>query len=197
MGARDELFTGRSTLLLELEEAQVILNCATQHSLVLMDELGRGTSSCDGAAIATATLHHLVTQACLVSVLSLYYSGQVFDLVCESLSIRHATDEGTIALCTELSRGVHGETRCVSMIYVVVFMVKPGVSMIHGNLFMVKPDDDGKAVTLLYSVVEGLANESFGLNVARLADIRADVLSRASHYTDILQSRAESSRWVR
>nr|CAD7575800.1 unnamed protein product [Timema californicum] len=163
MGARDELFTGRSSLLLELEETQVILN-VYDHRMGARDEL---------------------------------FTGQVFDLVCESLSIRHATDEGTIALCTELSRGVHGETRCVSMIHVVVFMVKPGVSMIYAVVFMVKPDDDWKAVTLLYSVVEGLANESFGLNVARLADIRADVLSRASHYTDILQSRAESSRWVR
>nr|CAD7403575.1 unnamed protein product [Timema cristinae] len=68
--------------------------------------------------------------------------------------------------------------------------------MIHVNLFVVKPDNDGKAVTLLYSVVEGLANESFGLNVARLANIRTDVLSRASHYTDILQSRAASTSVV-
>nr|CAD7456806.1 unnamed protein product [Timema tahoe] len=151
MGARDELFTGRSTLLLELEEAQVILNCATQHSLVLMDELGRGTSSCDGAAIATATLHHLVK--CLTLFVSHYPS------------------------VTQLTKLLFPSARN----YHVAFMVKP------------EDDDDGKAVTLLYSVVEGLANESFGLNVARLANIRTDVLSRASHYTDILQSQPEST----
>nr|CAD7430081.1 unnamed protein product [Timema monikensis] len=150
MGARDELFTGRSTLLLELEETQVILNCATQHSLVLMDELGRGTSSCDGAAIATATLHHLVK--------------------CLTLFVTHYPS------VTQLTK-----------------VLSPSAQNYH-VAFMVKPDDDRKAVTLLYSVVEGLANESFGLNVARLANIRTDVLSRASHYTDILQSWAASTR---
>lgn len=62
MGARDELFQGQSTLLLELGEASVILRKATRRSLALLDELGRGTSSCDGTAIAVATLHHLLTQ---------------------------------------------------------------------------------------------------------------------------------------
>ena len=62
MGARDELFQGRSTLMVELEETSTILQKVTKRSLVLLDELGRGTGSCDGSAIACATLRHIAVE---------------------------------------------------------------------------------------------------------------------------------------
>ncbi|KAG5716617.1 MutS like protein [Termitomyces sp. T112] len=60
VGAKDDLFHDRSTFMVEMLETAEILRRATPKSLVIMDEVGRGTTVTDGLAIAYATLHHLV-----------------------------------------------------------------------------------------------------------------------------------------
>ncbi|KAJ6604390.1 muts domain V-domain-containing protein [Mycena vulgaris] len=61
VGAKDDLFHDRSTFMVEMLETAEILQRATPRSLVIMDEVGRGTTVQDGLAIAFATVHHLVT----------------------------------------------------------------------------------------------------------------------------------------
>ena len=61
LGAQDNIFAGQSTFMVELSETKKILAEATPRSLVILDELGRGTSSYDGVAVAQAVLHHIAT----------------------------------------------------------------------------------------------------------------------------------------
>lgn len=94
MGARDNLFAGESTFMVEVSETAAILRSATPRSLVILDELGRGTSTHDGAAIAHAVLEHVAA-----------------DVGCLTLFITHYQDLARVARA--LDDG--GRVRCVHM----------------------------------------------------------------------------------
>lgn len=74
IGANDELAEGQSTFMVEMMEAANILHNCTDHSLVLMDEIGRGTSSVDGEAIAWGCLHYLINTARPLGLFATHYS---------------------------------------------------------------------------------------------------------------------------
>lgn len=73
MGARDHIMAGQSTFLVELEETASVLSSATKNSLVVLDELGRGTSTSDGQAIAASVLEYLVHQVQCLGLFSTHY----------------------------------------------------------------------------------------------------------------------------
>jgi DNA mismatch repair protein MSH3 len=73
MGAHDSILQGRSTFLEELRDASALLAAATPSSLVIVDELGRGTATHDGVAIAAATLEHLVLRTKCCTLYSTHY----------------------------------------------------------------------------------------------------------------------------
>ncbi|KAI8824787.1 DNA mismatch repair protein msh6 [Fimicolochytrium jonesii] len=73
LGANDKILAGQSTFMVELAETCKIMKEATPRSLVILDELGRGTSTFDGYAIAYAVLHHLVTRVRCLGLFSTHY----------------------------------------------------------------------------------------------------------------------------
>lgn len=73
LGANDNIFAAQSTFFVELSETKKILAEATSRSLVILDELGRGTSSYDGVAVAQAVLHHVATHIGCVGFFATHY----------------------------------------------------------------------------------------------------------------------------
>ncbi|KAM7415952.1 hypothetical protein PAMA_018156 [Pampus argenteus] len=147
MGASDNIYKGRSTFMEELTEASAIIFRATERSLVILDELGRGTSTHDGIAIAYATLEYFIR-----------------DVKSLTLFVTHYPP-----LC-ELER-----------------VYPQHVSNYHMAFLLNEPDivtDDEEVqpefIILLYQLTEGAAGRSYGLNVARLADIPDSILHTAA-----------------
>ena len=75
IGANDNILAGKSTFMVELSETSKILKEATPKSIVILDELGRGTSTFDGYAIAYAVLHHIASRLGCLGLFSTHYSA--------------------------------------------------------------------------------------------------------------------------
>lgn len=73
LGANDNIFAAQSTFFVELSETKKILSEATPRSLVILDELGRGTSSYDGVSVAQAVLHHVASHIGCIGFFATHY----------------------------------------------------------------------------------------------------------------------------
>ncbi|MGE4453183.1 MAG: DNA mismatch repair protein MutS [Sphaerochaeta sp.] len=133
VGASDNLARGESTFLVEMQEAAHILRTATRHSLVIVDELGRGTSTQDGMSIAYAMMQKLLAMDCKTLFATHYH---------------------------ELARI---DTSAI-------------------QLLTLQVSEQGGKVRFLRRVIEGIANSSYGLNVARMAGVGRDVIRGARQF---------------
>jgi DNA mismatch repair protein MSH3 len=161
MGAFDNMLSGESTFMVELSETSDILKQATPRSLVILDELGRGTSTHDGVAIAHAVLEHVVR-----------------DIQCLTLFITHYQTLASVA------RGFpNDELRNVHMRFVEVDRkgAVGDLSTTSGRRPSAGDDvSDEQEITFLYQIAPGTAHRSYGLNVARLARVPKPVLDLAA-----------------
>ncbi|TKY89492.1 hypothetical protein EX895_002023 [Sporisorium graminicola] len=153
MGARDSMFTGRSTFMIEVAETADILRCVTPRSLVVLDELGRGTSTYDGFCIASGVLEYLLRMAVMPNV--------VF--------ISHYFQLGRLE-----ARFAH-RLRNFHMAFV-------ETSPTDFDAFDGLDDDEGGKgqIEFLYKLRTGIASKSFGIHCARLAGLPERVLTTAA-----------------
>jgi DNA mismatch repair protein MSH3 len=170
MGAYDSLFTSQSTFQTELSETSTILkhlqstlpSHTGERSLVILDELGRGTSTHDGTAIAGAVLDYVVRE--MKGALCLF--------------ITHYQSLAGVARGFEKEGGEGGALRNVHMKF---SASRPGRTIEDAEAESSEKEVDGdEEITFLYEVGEGVAHRSYGLNVARLARVPKPVLDTAA-----------------
>ncbi len=137
IGASDDLAGGKSTFMVEMWEVSNILKNATPNSLVLLDEVGRGTSTYDGLSIAWSVIE---------------YISKNNNLKCKTLFATH----------------YHELTKLEGII--------DGVK----NYSVAVKETDGQVI-FLRKIVEGGADQSYGIEVAKLAGLPLEVIDRAKH----------------
>ncbi|CAI6336012.1 unnamed protein product [Periconia digitata] len=112
LGANDNIFASQSTFFVELSETQKILSEATPRSLVILDELGRGTSSYDGVAVAQAVLHDISSRVGCVGFFATHYRSLAKEFeyhpeICNKRMRIHVDDESkSITFLYKLEEGV-------------------------------------------------------------------------------------------
>jgi DNA mismatch repair protein MutS len=107
VGASDNLARGESTFLVEMNETANILRNASKHSLIIMDEVGRGTSTNDGLAIAQAVTEHILDALGARTLFATHYH-ELTDLQHDrlmNLSMRIAEEEGRIVFLKKVAEG--------------------------------------------------------------------------------------------
>ena len=135
VGASDDLASGQSTFMVEMNEVSTILKNATKNSLIILDEIGRGTSTFDGMSIARAVLEYAVKKK-------------------------------TLGAKTLFATHYHELTAMEGML--------DGV-----NNYSIAVKKRGDDITFLRRIVHGGADQSFGIEVAKLAGIPQSVIKRA------------------
>ncbi len=149
VGASDEIVRHRSTFMVEMTEAALILNTATNHSLAILDEIGRGTSTFDGLSLAWAIAESLATT-----------------VRCRTLVATHYHE------LTELADRVDGVSN-----YNVAVREWP------------QAENESERIVFLHKIVPGGCDESYGLHVARMAGVPAEVVKNAATILEQLRRR--------
>ena len=143
IGASDDLVSGESTFMVEMKEAANAINNATINSLILFDELGRGTATFDGMSLAQAIIEYIHT-----------------NIKCKTLFSTHYHE------LTDLDKTLSGLK----------------------NVHVSAVEENGN-ITFLHKVKDGSIDKSYGIHVAKLADLPSNLIDRASNILQIYENK--------
>ena len=149
IGANDDILTGKSTFMVEMMEANIALRYATKHSLILFDEIGRGTATYDGMALAQAMLEYIDEAIGAKTLFSTHYH-ELTDMETQNSTMKN----------------VHVDVR-----------------------------EDKNDIEFRYRVVDGKADKSYGINVAKLAHLPKVVLDRAAQLLSGFENQDQSQNY--
>lgn len=153
LGASDRILQGHSTFFVELSETACALRGATRRSLVIMDELGRGTSTFDGTAIASAAVKHLVERNQCLTLFATHYHSVL------------AEWQNVLAVCL-------GHMQCR--------VEGSDPAAVNNDDEEMEEDTSDHNITFLYTLGEGACPKSFGINVAKMAGLPEPILVAAA-----------------
>ncbi|KAF9950908.1 Mismatch repair protein msh3 [Mortierella alpina] len=152
MGASDNIFGHESTFMVELQETSDILKMATPRSLVILDELGRGTSTHDGVAIAYAVLSHVVAKIRAITLFVTHYPS----------------------LAEVAKEFPEGRVKNFHMGFMASSSPSSSAMEVDGEVVL-----DDMDIVFLYKLVPGVSMKSYGLNVARMAKLPMSLIANA------------------
>ncbi|MBO5299168.1 MAG: DNA mismatch repair protein MutS, partial [Clostridia bacterium] len=150
VGASDDLVSGQSTFMMEMNEVAYIVKNATKQSLLIFDEIGRGTSTFDGMSIAQAVLEYVSKKIKAKSLFATHYH--------ELTSLEHEYD------------GIRN--------------------------YNIAAKKRGKDIIFLRKIVKGGTDDSYGIDVARLAGVPDEIIKRAETILSELESGKMSENFV-
>ena len=152
IGASDDLVSGESTFMVEMKEATSAIKNATKSSLILFDELGRGTATYDGMSLAQAILEYTHDIIGCKTLFSTHYH----ELTKLEKNLKHLKNKHVSATVTE----------------------------------------DGEEIIFLHKVKEGSIDRSYGINVAKLAGLPTEVISRASEILSTYENKEKNRKEI-
>ncbi|KAI5057624.1 hypothetical protein GOP47_0027639 [Adiantum capillus-veneris] len=167
LGASDRIMSGESTFMVECMEASSVLRHATPDSLVILDELGRGTSTFDGYAIAYSVFRHLVDSVDCRLLFATHYHPLTKEFAAHPrVSLQHMA-------CGFEDTSAKDFTKCA----------------VSGMEINTKE----RSLVYLYKLSPGASPDSYGLHVASLAGLPSTVIERAEQARSILHSRLSTT----